>query len=188
MREVLLIRHAQSEANKERSDIAEGAVHTAIGNTTAQLTPKGIEQSEELAVLLGERYGIEPARYDRPVASSEYTRPQETLVAVGFQKYHLLPILNELEVSDEIIPLLGGRKIIEKHATERWVPDEVYKRAVRFIDMVRSGELGYQIYFSHGLFIAGVKLAAEEFAPQNSYEFSKRGYIPLQAEPTVLRV
>lgn len=188
MREVLLIRHAQSEANKQRSDDTEGAVHTAIGNSTARITSKGIEQSEELATLLNEQFGIDPAMYDKPVASSEYTRPQETLIAAGFQRYHLQPILNELEVSDEIIPLLGGRKIIEKHARERWVPDEVYERAVRFIEMVRSGELGYQIYFSHGLFIAGVKLAAEEYAPENSYHFGDRGYIPLQAEPTQLVV
>ncbi len=177
MKEILLIRHGQAEINKLRDGNADSA---AIGHTQSPLTPKGREQSRELSQLLAAGHGIVPREYAKPVAASEFLRSQQTAEIAGFKRVHIVPILNELDLPADLV---SGRAAIKKHAEERWVPD-TEGRGRRFIDLVRSGDLGYSIYFSHGLFIASVmtELEAEVGPEVFLHEFnSERGYIPFQA-------
>lgn len=186
MTEVLLIRHAQSEVNVERS--AGVVAQTALGITKSPLTEKGIEQSLQLNTTLKERFGIVPERYNRAIATSEYLRAQQTAEIAGFRIRNVQPLINEMHMVKDVTLPMTGRRVISKHSHERWVPDELMERAVRFVNLVRDGELDYQIYFSHGLFIAAVKLATEDLLPQNIYDFDQdgRGYVPLQTEVTVM--
>jgi hypothetical protein len=72
---------------------------------------------------------------------------------------------------------MNGTEAVKRHLNEGWVPDETLVRAKRFITLVRSGDLGYQIYFTHGLFIASV--LTELNTEEHRYEPSaKRGLIP----------
>lgn len=172
----MLIRHAQSEANVRAA--GDGQT-TAVGHSFSPLTPKGIKQSLQLAVTLENDYGIIPGEYDEPVAASEFLRPQQTAQHSGFKKVHIQPVLNEIDVPVEFIPNRGA---IRKHAAERWIPDDG-GRVQEFLTRVRDRDMDYQIYFTHGLFIAGVRKALETEVGIAAYpqEFdSERGYIPLQ--------
>ncbi len=176
MREILLIRHAQSEANVL---VAGGGQATAVGHSMSPLTPRGVKQSLQLAATLESDYGIVPSEYDRAVAASEFLRPLQTAEYAGFKAIHTQPLLNELDVPDEYIP---NRGTIKKHAAERWIPDN-QGRVQEFLTRVRDKDLDYQIYFTHGLFIAGVRMAIESEVGIEAYpqEFDQeRGYIPLQ--------
>jgi len=180
MKEVLLIRHGESEINKRRS--GDGA---AIGHTMSPLTPKGKQQSVELASHLRSRYGFADSDFKAQVAASEYLRPQQTAEHAGFKTVHIQPILNELDVPAELV---AGRRAVEKHAAERWIPDD-QGRAREFIERVGSDDLDYRVFFTHGLFIAAVRLAVESEVSVEAYpeEFDPgRGYIPLQTGVVLL--
>jgi broad specificity phosphatase PhoE len=169
--EILLTRHAKSYAN---------ARDVAFGNQESPINEKGIEQAKALNSVFKEEHGITPELYSRAVLSSKYVRPQETARLAGFNIVDTSPLINEVTVSPD---MLARGKIIQKHREERWVPSELQDRAENFIEHVRSGELDYQVFFTHGFFIAAVldRLSAEceascEAAP---YVFDEeRGYIP----------
>lgn len=169
MQQILLGRHGQAYVNK--GDIA------AFGNIESPLTERGIEQSVQMTRTFRGQYGIDPSLYDRPVLASEYVRPQQTAQHVGFVRIDTHPIINEADVESDV---RNGVDVIAKHTTESWVPEEVTLRAQRFLQMVRDGELEYEIFFTHGMFIAAVLL---ELDPNRAkYPFDpKRGFIPLQA-------
>lgn len=174
MAEIFLVRHAQSYANKRD--------FTAFGNIESPLTERGIAQAVALKGLFKEVIGVFPEEYEWPVLASTYTRPQETAKHAGFRNIHTDPIINESDVDREI---MSGLDVIKKHCREHWAPPEVQKRAQRFIGLVREGELGYEIYFTHGMFIASVLLELDGGAEATTYAFdAKRGYVPLQATIT----
>ncbi len=173
MTEVLLVRHAQARVNK--GDLA-------FGNKLSPLTEKGIGQAKELGLEFEEGYGIIPSEYDLPVLASDYTRPQQTAEVAGFRIIHTNSLIDESDVEQEI---RAGIDVKAKHVTERWSPDEVRERAVRFIELVRSGDLTYQIYFTHGMFTAAVLLELDQPQGKLAHLFdNKRGFIPLQAAIT----
>ncbi len=171
MSEILLVRHSKSFANVR---------DMAFGNVESPLNPEGEIQAAALNAVFREEYGIEPELYEEPVAASEFTRTQQTARMAGFRLVKIEPITNETEVPRE---LLQGRLILEKHVREGWIPDELHQRAQRFLELVRRGELGYQIYFAHGFFIASVlaEVSNEHLARQQEspHRFDqRRGYIP----------
>lgn len=178
MAEILMIRHAQSYANKRDA---------AFGNMKSPLTPKGREQVVELREKLPARHGITPAKYGKPVVASEYLRTQQTAELTGFPVIHVNPVINESEIPLE---LRGGRDIINKHASEHWIPEEVKPLVEEFIDNVRSSHFEYQIYFSHGMFIAGLLTHLQGEDPENfDHPFDpERGFIPLQASITPVTI
>lgn len=170
MAEILLIRHAQSEANKRN--------FTAFGNVDSPLTEKGVEQAVELRTILPERYGITPADYDRPIAVSEYTRAQQTAQIAGFTRQHIRPIINESDVDREIT---SGIDVIAKHRDENWAPESTRERAGKLIDSVCNGELDYEIFFTHGMFMASVLLECKVRQIDADFPFDEvRGFVPLQ--------
>lgn len=185
MPRIIMVRHGQAEINEERK---AGEVSTAIGHSKSPLTKKGVMQS----IVLGDerfpkQFGIKPREYGRAVAASEFLRPQQTLEYAGFREVHVLPILNELTPPLELVE---GRKAIEKHAAERWTPEDD-GQVDEFVDRIRSDDLTYEIYGSHGLFIAKLmmKLEAEVGVEAFPHEFDpERGYIPFQTGVVVLDV
>lgn len=171
MTRILLARHSQSFANKR--DFA------AFGNVDSPLTERGTEQSHGLGTELEVRHGITPATYGKAVLASEYRRTQETAETAGFTEIHISPLINEADVDREI---MSGLDVIRKHTEERWVAEEIRPRAAEFIDKVQSGELDYEIYFTHGMFIASVLLECDARNIATGVPFdAQRGYVPLQA-------
>jgi broad specificity phosphatase PhoE len=171
MKEILLTRHGQAFANKRD--------FTAFGNVESPLTERGIEQSTGLNRTFKTEFGIVPEEYGQPVAASEYTRPQQTARYAGFKFIDVLPLINESDVDREV---LSGTDVISRHRTERWVPDETKERARELFDRIREGDLKYDIYFTHGMFIAGFLLECEARRVEVGYPFTEeRGYVPLQA-------
>lgn len=177
MTKILLVRHAESQANLRD--------FTAFGNIASPLTEKGIMQVKDMSAEFRSLYGIDPKNYESSVLSSTYARPFQTAEVAGFRNIERSPAINESDVDEEI---LQGINVIKKHRMERWVPKEVSDRAIEFIKLVRSGELGYEIYFTHGLFIAAVLLELEKEG-DSTYVFDKeRGFIPLQASITPVTI
>jgi broad specificity phosphatase PhoE len=171
MTEIILVRHAKSYANVR---------DFAFGNETSPLTEEGIVQATALGTAFLDEYGIDPTTYEQPVLASEFIRPQQTARYAGFRHIEVDSLVNEsnLESLD-----MNGAEAVKKHLKEGWVPDETYERARRFIALVRSGDLGYQIYFTHGLFIASVLTGLSHEGQR--YEASlKRGLIPSLATIT----
>lgn len=178
MTEILLARHAQSWANKRD--------FTAFGNMESPLTEKGIQQALTLGQLLRYEYGIDPELYGAPVLASEYVRPKQTAEVAGFRNIHIDGLINECEMKEEIT---SGIEVIKKHREERWVPEKTKENAKRFIDLVGQGDLGYEVYFTHGMFIAGVLLELDEQGIRHAYTpDDQRGYVPLQASVTALGI
>ncbi len=178
MTEVLLVRHAQSFANVR--DFA------AFGNIESPLTERGIGQARALNDIFKSEFGIVPEAYDRPVLASSYTRPQQTAQHAGFRTIHINPVINESDVEYEV---MNGVDVIQKHASERWAPDSVKQRASSFINQVRDRQLDYEIYFTHGVFIAAVLLECDVRLIETATPFDdERGYIPLQAAITKLEI
>lgn len=173
MSKIYLVRHAKAYANLRD--------FTAFGNEDSPLEPKkGIPQALQLGKVFINECGIVPITYDKPVLSSTYKRSQQTAEVAGFRYIETHSVLNETRFGEKD---LGPAETVIKHARERWIPDETRARAERFIDMVRQGELQHQIFFSHGIFIASVRLVlADEAHPPGKEvpdEFHpKRGYIP----------
>lgn len=181
MSELLFIRHAKSYAN---------ARNPAFGNLESPLDDKGIYQALGLRTVLAEEFGVIADDYSAPVLASEYQRTQETAQRVGFKNIATSSLVNETELPEG---MLGGREIVTKHASERWVPDEVMQRSKLFIDDVRSGNLDYKIIFTHGLYIAALLLQLSSEDTSSSKEipmvFSKtRGYIPDLATITPIEI
>lgn len=177
MKEILLTRHAKSYAN---------ARDVAFGNQQSPLNEQGIVQAWDLNYTFRDKFGITPDTYTKPVAASDYLRPQQTAHTSGFNIIEVTPLINEVEISPD---MLGKDKIIRKHRDEGWVPEELQERAAEFIQAARANELDYEIYFTHGFFIAAVldRLSVEhEIQGQPSpYEFDeKRGFIPRLATIT----
>lgn len=129
MSEILLVRHAQSYANKR--DFA------AFGNVESPLTEKGIQQAEALKQTFSDEFGIVPEEYGHPVLASTFTRPQQTAMHAGFRNIDINPLINESDPDlDEVV--MNGSDVIKKHANERWVPKGVQERAAIFLDQVRE--------------------------------------------------
>ena len=179
MAEILLGRHAESEANKRN--------FAAFGNIESPLTSKGVLQCEVMRTEFVNDHAIDPLEYDLPVLASSYERPYETAQRVGFRNIHRSSAINESDVDEEI---LVGINVIKKHKEELWVADEVSQRARSFIERVRDGELDYRVYFAHGLSIAAVlmELSKESDDIERKFLHAKRGYIPLQASITPVTV
>ena len=173
MSEVLLVRHAMSTAN---------ARNPAFGNEEAPLTELGIEQATELVGKFAEHHKIVTADYIEPVAVSEYKRPQETAHHAGFNNTAVLSLINEGSIPPG---MLRGREIVNKHATEGWIPDELKRRAAKLIKLIENETLSYQIYFTHGLFIAAV---LTELGGQDIPFDEHRGYIPTLATITPVQI
>jgi hypothetical protein len=179
MTEILLIRHAKSFAN---------ARDPAFGNEMSPLNEDGEMQAVALNSEFRVSHDIDPELYVATVAVSEYLRTQQTAELARFKNTRILPLINEAIIAPDM--LVKG-KIVAKHQSERWVPSDLQDRADEFIKQVRSGELPYEIYFTHGFFVAAVKnkIATEyeargEISP---YVFDDaRGFIPELA--TVTRV
>lgn len=174
MAEILLARHAQAGAN-----LGNFAV---LGNKRSALTEVGIDQCPVLKAEFN-KHGIIPEEYAETVLASTFFRTFQTLVETGFRNIRTNSILDESE-DDE--PMYPGVDLTKKHVTELWVPDDVKTRVVRFIDLVRSGELDYKIYGTHGLFVAGLRLELiKDPNDPNDFTFDPvHGFIPLQASIT----
>lgn len=180
MAEILLVRHAKSYANTR---------DTAVGNVESPLDHKGIRQVIGLRKDLRNRFQINTETYEERVQSSFFRRALETAELAGFEQIDTTKLIAEAEVPKD---MLGRGLLVARHAQELWVPDEVKPRSREFIDKVRSGELPYRIYFTHGMFIASVlldllnELENPEAFPQ--YFSPERGFIPAQATVTPVEV
>lgn len=178
----MLVRHAVSHANT--------GDFTAFGNQDSPLTTRGTLQAKRLKVTFAEQYGIYSQDYRLPVVASEFRRTHETAKYAGFVNIEVNDVVNEARTVEIGV---SGQELIRRHAREQWAPDETMERAQRFIDLVRSGGLSQQIFFSHGVFIASAKLIlareAEQAGHESPFEFSEtRGYIPSTATITQLTV
>lgn len=178
MKEIYLVRHGESFANKR--DFA------AFGNVDSPLTEKGIEQAKGLQTIFHGQFDIDPCCYEEPVAVSEYTRAQQTAEYAGFQNREVLPLINESDVDRDI---MTGVDVIRKHKAERWVPQETRERACELYTRIKDKDLPYKVYFAHGMFIAGFLLECNVRLVEVARPFDeKRGYVPLQAEIIKLQV
>lgn len=179
MAEILLVRHAEAYANKRN--------FVAHGNIDSPLTDKGKAQIPGMIQDLQDEHDIVPSTYKPYIMASEYTRAQQSAQLAGFRNIHISPLINESDVDWEII---AGTDVVGKHQAERWSPEADRERARSFIDQVSSGELSYQIYFTHGMFIAAVLLELElihEGNIPNKFD-DKRGFVPLQAAITKVTI
>lgn len=173
-----MARHAKSWAN--RRDI------TVFDNAESPLDAKGESQAVGMNAVFKQEFDIVPEDYEEPVLASTFVRPQQTAHLAGFKRIAADEILNESEIPPH---LLSGSRVVEKHAHERWIPEELRARAKRFVELVRAGELDYQVYFSHGFFIASVlEVVSDEHAARGEvspHVFDEaRGYIPRLATIT----
>ena len=174
MSEILLVRHAQSYANKRD--------FTSFGNVESPLTERGVGQAQALNEVFRVEFGIVPEEYEHPVLASSYTRPQQTAQHAGFKYIDTNPLINESDVDNDT---MTGNDVIKKHCEERWVPVSVKERASSFLDQVIEGGLDYDIYFTHGMFIAAVLLECDVRLIEVGAPFDeKRGYVPLQTAVT----
>lgn len=121
--------------------------------------------------------------------SSNYKRARDTAQYAGFRYVDTTDLIAEGGIPDG---LLRGREVVLKHSRERWVPAELADRRDQFFDKVRSGEFEYDVYMSHGLFIASVILRLEEeWDKPEQFPFSfnqTRGYIPDLASVTTVKL
>lgn len=175
-----MVRHGKSFANKQ---------DTAVGNMEAPLDHKGIKQVIGLRKELRNRFHIDPDTYEEQVLSSFLRRAIESAELAGFEQIDISELIAEAEVPKD---MLGRGLLVARHAQELWVPDEVKPRSREFIDKVRSGDLPYRIYFTHGMFIASVllDLLNESKNPEAfpHYFSPERGFIPPQATVTPVEI
>lgn len=172
MKEFFLIRHGQSYANLRD--------FTAFGNHESPLTEKGISQAIELRQTLRNNHAIESSHYVDTVAVSELVRAQQTAEHAGFKKVSIIPLINESDVDEEV---MQGIDVISKHRSELWVPSETKSRARELYERIRDRDMRYEIYFTHGMFIAGFLLeCAVQLVEIHKPFDSNRGYIPLLTE------
>lgn len=178
MAEILLIRHGESYANKRE--------FAAFGNIDSPLTDRGIEQATDLKEKLKVEFGIDPSSNSKKVAVSRFLRAQQTLQYSGFFDFTVLELIDEADVDREI---MAGVDVKKKHREEKWVEPSVKRRAEKLVDNIQSGEFDYDIYFTHGMFIASVLLICEEREIDFNHPFDeKTGYIPLQTGIVSLKI
>lgn len=173
---VLFIRHSESFANI--NDFA------AFGNQDSPLTENGISQSQGLEIALTHM------GYDKEaeVAVSTYTRAQQTAEYAGFANRRVLNLIDE-SVLDEAVFNWGDNKPIEHHAKEGWIPLETLQRAAHLVSFIEGGHYHFPIYFTHGLFIAGVLTVCKIAGIETNYPFDlERGYVPLRAQVVPLEI
>jgi broad specificity phosphatase PhoE len=187
MREIILVRHAKSYANI--GDLSFGREESPLTREAPAGKISGVEQALALNALFKEKFGIAPEAYERFVGVSGYRRPQETALLAGFRDLAVLRLINESIIDEK----MTGSEVIRRHAAERWLPAEVTERSRRFIELVRSGELDYDIYFTHGMFIASVLSDLSVEAEQTEVAFPHdfihgRGFVPALAVATVVKV
>jgi len=171
MREILFIRHGESEANVR---------DLAVGNREASLTRRGIAQALDLRRRLIVGHGIIPELYGLPVAASWHARTFETAWRAGFRFIDRHEILDESEIYNR--GELAGVDVVAKHVNEGgWIPEEEVARSRQIIEGCRNGALPYGIIFCHGMVMAGVE--AELNNRGANYPFDPvRGLIPLQTD------
>ncbi len=176
MAEILLIRHAHSDANNG-GDLA-------FGNREARLTPRGLGQVALLRQKLIEVHHIIPEEYPYPVFTSNFRRAFQTAAFAGFRVIRVSELLDEI---DDYASIDLGRysSVVERHASEGgWFPEEEIKRSGKLQQAILNGELG-QIQVSHGTPIGLVKMGLNKLG--YSYPFDPiRGYIPKQGEITAV--
>lgn len=178
MPEIILARHAESHANN--------GDFVAFGNNESPLTDHGIEEALAMRAAFGTRFAINPGEYERAVLASTFTRTQQTAEVVGFRVVDISSSIDEARVDKEV---RSGIKPAVKHAKERWVPDTIKGPAASFVDGVQSGELDYEIFFTHGMFTAGVLLECDARGIDHGVPFDiERGYVPLRAALTQLTI
>lgn len=171
------MRHGESYANKRD--------FTAFGNIDSPLTEKGIAQAKGLHGTFLD-FGIDADSYEQPVAASEYIRAQQTAQYAGFQRMDVLSLINESDVDRDI---MSGVDVIKKHRAERWVPNETKERIHELYTRIQDDDLKYQVYFAHGMFIAGFLLKCDVQLVEVGRPFDgRRGYVPFQAEIIKLQV
>lgn len=173
---VLLIRHSESFANI--NDFA------AFGNQDSPLTENGIAQSQGLEIALT-HMGYEK---DAEVAVSTYKRAQQTAEVAGFAKRRVINLIDESAL-DESVFNWGDNKPIEHHAKDGWIPLETLLRAAQLVHFIQAGYYPFPIYFTHGLFIAGVLTVCKIAGIETNYPFDpERGYVPLRAQVVPLEI
>lgn len=176
---MLLVRHAEAEANKKRE---KGDV--AFGNFESPLTHKALsQQAPDARRELIETHNFTPKDFEKAVLASEYLRTGDTARAMGFETIHTLELLNESDIYQK--RKLRGVDVIKKHVEEDgWLPRKERKRGRKILKMIKRGELNeYGVIFSHGMVIAGI---LSELNRQSGFEVikpdPKRGLVPLQAQ------
>lgn len=176
--QVLLVRHAESYANK--------ADFTAFGNEDSPLTEHGEQEAFNLGHRLIHEYGVDLGTVP---AASEFTRAQQTAQGAGFVDFDVLPILNESDLDPAEFDWTDANKPMDKHVREHWVPFETLNRAEQFLHDVRMHKINYPVYFTHGLFIASALMFCEEVGLPQSRTFDPvRGYVPLRAEVVPIEI
>lgn len=174
MKEILLVRHAEAYANLRN--------FTAFGNLDSPLTETGQAQTAQLRETFQTEFDIDPESYVGAVATSEFTRAQQTAELTGFKNIDTLALINESDVDREIVQ---GKHVVRRHQAERWVPNETVVRVKNLFDRIQTGELEYDIYFTHGMFIAGCLLECDARGIQVGRAFhEERGYVPDRASVT----
>ncbi len=171
--ELYFIRHAQSTVNT--GDVA-------FGNLEAPLTQRALEiQIPDAINELSEKYGINPERCDKLVATSLYRRARETAEVLGFKQIDQLEILNESQIYND--GELKGVDVIKKHVSENgWLPELELARARQIIKEIQDRKLNYEVFVSHGMVIAGVISELNKLGLADIPFDPKRGYVPLQAQ------
>lgn len=179
MTKILLIRHAESTANK--GDVA-------FGNFEAPLTDNGLDnQIPNAKKELIDKYGINPDEYDRAVAVSEYYRTYQTAKALGFRAINKLEIINESEIYNS--GELAGVNVIHKHVNnDGWLPEQELARARKIIEGIQNGSFNHEIIFSHGMVIAGILSELNRRGIMQIEPNAKRGFVPLQAQITQIEI
>ena len=167
MTEFLFIRHGEAFVNV--NDLA-------FGNRESPLTANGVNQvlalEEELAPYT-----------EQQAAVSTYRRAKETATVAGFSYPAVVPLLDESELDPVIFDWGDINQPMDKHVQERWIPLETLGRASTLVQMIQEGDLDYQVYFTHGLFIAGILMVCEIAGIETNYPFDPvRGYVPLRAQ------
>lgn len=169
----LLIRHAESTANI--GDVS-------FGNIEAPLTENAISnQIPNTLRELIEKYGINPLEYPKAVVASEYNRPYQTALNLGFSAIDRSGLLNESDIYNS--GELRGVNVIKKHVQDNgWLPEPELERARQIIENIEDGTLDYDVFFSHGMIIAAiVSVLKSQGRIQTSFD-EKRGFVPLQAQ------
>lgn len=132
MIEKIVVRHAESEANKNFTKIALGA-------KDAELTNKGVEQAKRLRDAFEKIDGISELT---PVAVSSMTRARQTAEIAGFKNIHERDVLDEIS-----IPKFNAYNL----AT---VPTRILENGFLIMENMPEEE----IWFTHFLAIESLKL------------------------------
>lgn len=173
---ILLVRHGEAFCNI--NDLA-------FGNQNSPLTEHGVGQAQDVGTNLV-AMGIDP---EAVVATSTYTRTQQTASVAGFHHTVELPLIDESALDPIDFDWSDLNKPMDKHAQEHWIPLETIFRAAELVFHVQRGTYPYPVYFTHGLFIAGVLTVCEIAGIETNYPWDVvRGYVPLRAQIVPLEI